>query len=299
MRIHDDIHLQGISVKTLPATIQIAHAHLRISDLRPAVEFYRDLVGLTPISSDRTGAVFSGTESGPPVLLLTEERDAAPRDRKAPGLFHLAFLYSRRSDLARALQRISDHGWTIQGFADHGVSEALYLADPDGNGVELTHDRPRANWPFRNGNLQMVTEPLDVDGLLAELHSREAAAPVLTQGIRMGHMHLQVSDLHRAEQFYHGVLGFDVTQKDYPGALFLAAGSYHHHIGLNVWNSRGARPSRQKTLGLGGFALQLSDALAVHELANRCRQTSFWAGESERGFFLHDTDGHQIEILHN
>jgi len=298
MRVHDDIDVHKSAVTSLPATTRIAHAHLRISDLRKSIAFYRDLIGMTLLSSDRSSAILAGAPGNQAVLFLSEESDARPRDPRTPGLFHIALLYPDRSDLALVFTRLNEHRWPFRGFADHGVSEALYLADPDGNGIELYRDKPREEWPLRNGNLEMLTEPLDIDDLLADLPSGKLAPSGNTPRITIGHMHLQVSYLHKAEQFYHTILGFDVTQRNLPGALFLAAGGYHHHIGLNVWNSRGARPSPQRTLGLGGFALHLGDPSAAIHIADRSRPTPPWAGESERGFFLQDGDGLRIEILY-
>ena len=285
-------------VETLPSSTRIAHAHFRVSKLESALAFYRDLVGLTVLSASRKSSVLSESPDGRPVLYLTEDPDAKPRNPNSPGLFHMALLYRERKELASAFKRLYDKQWPFQGFADHGVSEALYLADADGNGIELYIDRPRQSWPYRNGALQMVTEPLDVASLLSEIDPRASKNPTSGSGPSIGHMHLQVSDLRKAEQFYHGALGFDVTQRNFPGALFMSAGGYHHHIGVNTWNSRGASPAAPGAKGLVRFALQLNDSQFTQALSDRIRRTDSWVGESDHGFIVHDGDALQIEILY-
>lgn len=281
--------------RALPPSTRIAYARVRVLNLESAVAFYRNLVGLTVISTDGKTSVLSASAGGDPVLYLTEDSDAAPRNPRSPGLFHMALLYPERKDLALAFRRFHEQQWPFQGFADHGVSEALYLADPDGNGIELYVDRPRHTWPYRNGTLEMVTEPLNVDDLLSELPS-----PTISMsgtGAAIGHMHLQVSDLGKAERFYHTALGFDITQRNFPGALFMSAGGYHHHIGVNTWNSRGSLPVLEGTRGLISFALQLNDSNFTQILYDRTRHTEFWAGEANHGFVLRDLDNIYVEII--
>jgi catechol 2,3-dioxygenase len=288
---------QTVRINTLPLATHIQHAQFRVSNVGQAVAFYRDLVGLSALSADANEAVLSESPGGTPLLYLVESADAEPRNPRSPGLFHMALLYGERRDLALAFMRLREHRWRFQGFADHGVSEALYLADPDGNGIELYIDRPRDAWPYRGGDLQMVTEPLDVDSLLSSVSSTDSVTRTAGTGPSIGHMHLQVSSLQKAERFYHAMLGFDITQKNFPGALFMSAGGYHHHIGLNTWNSLGAPPARSAARGLLRFALRLNDAQSTRALRERMKPTEFWLGESDRGFILRDSDNIQIEIL--
>ena len=137
-------------------------------------------------------------------------------------------------------------------MADHLVSEALYLSDPDGNGIELYRDRPREEWSYADGQLQMATLPLDLRSLADELTAADGPQPTVPAGTVIGHVHLQVASIPDAEAFYHGVLGFDVTTRGYPGALFVSAGGYHHHLGLNTWHSAGSGPGEPRR---GGPAL--------------------------------------------
>jgi len=283
--------------RTLPPSTRIAHARLRVPDLDQAARFYSDLLGMVVQSTDGKVLAFSGSAGEDPILFLLEDQDPKPRDPQAPGLFHMALLYPERKDLALAFKRLYAQRWPFQGFADHGVSEALYLADPDGNGIELYIDRPRQAWPYRNGELQMVTEPLNVDDLLSALPSPGKHGPASGAGMTIGHLHLQVSDLRKAERFYHKTLGFDITQRTFPGALFMSAGGYHHHIGVNTWNSRGASPMPDGARGLTGFALELQDSAATRALSEHVRSSVFWAGESAGGFLLCDEDNFHVEIL--
>lgn len=279
----------------LPESTRIEYAHLLVRSATDSLPFYKDLVGLTEVWSRGNTTALSSSKDGSPLLLLTEDRAAALRPARSAGLFHLALLYPMRRDLAAAFVRIHEHGWQFGGLADHGVSEALYMADKEGNGIELYADRPRAQWPYKHGELEMITEQLDLNNLLSELNS--PPLPQSENGLTIGHIHLQVTNLHSADEFYHQILGFDPTQRSYPGALFVAAGGYHHHIGLNVWNSRGGLSSKEGTAGLVRFGIRLGASDAVPSFSARLRKTPYWSKESEQGIIVHDADDIQIEIF--
>jgi catechol 2,3-dioxygenase len=237
---------------------------LTVADLDRARDFYRDAIGLTELEPSN-GTVRMGT-SDAPLVELVGDPDAPSRPRGTTGLFHLAILVPSRPDLARALQRVAEAGWHLSGASDHLVSEALYLSDPEGNGIELYRDRPRDQWPVRDGSVQMATLPLDLDGVLGELRREDATAGMPT-GTRMGHVHLNVGDLGAAEAFYSGALGFEVTVRGYPGALFVSAGGYHHHLGLNTWAGEAAPAPPPGSLGLRQFEIILPspESLAFEE----------------------------------
>jgi catechol 2,3-dioxygenase len=254
---------------------------LTVADLDRARDFYRDAIGLTELPSGDE-AVRLGSD-GRPVVELVGDPDAPPRPGGTSGLFHLAILVPSRPDLARALQRVAEAGWRLSGASDHLVSEALYTSDPEGNGIELYRDRPREEWPVRDGVLQMATLPLDLDGVLGELRREDANAP-MPPGTRIGHVHLNVGDLTAAEAFYSGALGFDVTVRGYPGALFVSAGGYHHHLGLNTWAGEGAPPPPMGSRGLREFEILLPGADAISAEETRL---------GEAGFEL-DRDGDRI-----
>ena len=279
----------------LPDSTRIEYAQFLVPDLTTSVPFYRDLIGLSETWTRGNTIALSASKDRTPLILLTEDRSAKLRPAHSAGLFHLALLYPTRRYLAAAFMRLQEYGWQFHGFADHGVSEALYMTDADGNGIELYVDRRPEQRPHRNGEIEMVTEPLDLENLLSELKSpsQQQSGSALT----IGHIHLQVTNLHSAEEFYHETLGFDVTQRSFPGALFVAAGGYHHHIGLNVWNSRGGSPSIDGAYGLTRFGVRVGSGEAGKLLAARLRKSPYWLKESEQGIMVHDADDIQIEII--
>jgi catechol 2,3-dioxygenase len=266
---------------------------LATADIERVRAFYRDAIGLTALESGG-GIIRLGTEgSAEAIVELVEEPDAAPRPHGTSGLFHLAILVPTRADLARALQRVADAGWRLSGASDHLVSEALYLSDPEGNGIELYRDRPREEWPIRDGQLQMDTLPLDLDGVLGELRREDAEAP-MPPGTRMGHVHLNVGDLTAAEAFYSGALGFDVTVRGYPGALFVSAGGYHHHLGLNTWAGEGAPAPPAGTRGLRQFEIVLPNGASLAAEQDRLREAGFEPLDEDGGVRVTDPSGNSV-----
>jgi len=239
---------------------------LRVADLDSEREFYERAIGLSPIDSG-DGVARLGSD-GTPVVELDHRADAPARAPRTTGLFHLAILVPDRAALAAALARAVRAGGRISGASDHLVSEALYINDPEGNGIEIYRDRPRAEWERDGGEIRMSTLPLDVDGLLAELREDEPES-AMPDGTRVGHVHLNVADLDAAERFYSGLLGFDVTVRGYPGALFLSTGGYHHHIGVNTWAGPGAPAPAAGSRGLEWFELSVDDAPGLAELERR------------------------------
>jgi catechol 2,3-dioxygenase len=206
------------------------------------------------------------------VVELAGDPDAPPRPGGTTGLFHQAILYPTRRDLARALRRVIDSGWRLTGASDHLVSEALYLNDPEGNGIELYRDRPREEWTYAGGQLEMATLPLHLQDLMGELDGDDAGSSGAPAGTRIGHVHLNVADLAAAESFYADVLGFDVTVRGYPGALFVSAGGYHHHIGMNTWTGEGAPAPPAGARGLRWFEVELPSAGDMEAAADRLEQ---------------------------
>jgi catechol 2,3-dioxygenase len=238
---------------SLPPATQIGAVRLRVADHDALSAFYERAIGLVPLSVE-DGLAGLGVEGGPPLVELHAAPGAPPRPPRSSGLFHQAILVPSRADLAGALQRLLAAGWRLTGASDHLVSEALYLDDPEGNGIEIYRDRPRDEWVMREGQIEMATLPLDLEELLSEIPAGDAESPGrMPEGTRIGHVHLQVTDLAPAEAFYEGRLGFDVTVRSYPGALFLSAGGYHHHIGVNTWLSAGAPAPPEGALGLEHF----------------------------------------------
>ncbi len=263
---------------------------LLVSDADRSRRFYELATGLRATELD-DGAIALGTDGGGPLVELRGDGSASALDPRAPGLFHLAILLPSRLDLAIALARVAQARIPLTGASDHLVSEALYLSDPDGNGIEIYRDRPRDEWQFRDGVLQMATLPLDLDSLIGELDHHERPSPAAPAGTRIGHVHLQVSDVADAERFYSGVLGFDVTVRGYPGALFVSAGGYHHHIGLNTWNSLGSPPPRTGAVGLDSFEIVLPSADELDRVLARARAAGVETEELPDGWRIRDPFG--------
>jgi catechol 2,3-dioxygenase len=280
----------------LPDSTRIGYVHLRVSDLKQSLAFYRDLLGLKKVKRLDTTVHLSASDEQSPIVMLTEESSARPRPLHSAGLFHAAFILPDRKELAKMFKRLYDHQWPFEGFADHGVSEALYLADPDGNGIEIYADRPRAQWPRRHGELQMGTWELDLKSLFSELREKGEAWTGIHPNTTIGHIHLQVSNLQKASYFYHQLLGFDVTQQTFPGALFLSAGGYHHHIGLNIWNSKDGSPLAQDAVGLIRFGIEIPDHQTKSELKDRVVQSRYWSSAEGRQFLIRDEDNIAINI---
>ena len=280
----------------LPENTHIGSLGLRVSDLQHSLSFYRDLLGLSESNRIDSTVSLSASHAGEPIILLTEKRDARPRPPHSTGLYHAAIVLPNRRELARVFRRLYTEGWPFQGFADHGVSEALYLADPEGNGIELYADRPPDRWVRKDGQIQMVTLSLDLENLLAELPKGDDPWIGIHPETKIGHVHLQVSDLQKAERFYHELLGFEVTQRSFPGALFMSAGGYHHHIGLNVWESLGGTEPPADALGLAKFSITLPNPVERSVVRDRLLEAGISLEETGAGFLMRDDDGIAIEI---
>jgi catechol 2,3-dioxygenase len=242
------VHSVGMSVSpsppALPATLRLGAVHLTVADLDRSVAWYQQALGLRVHRHDATDAELGdGAET---VVVLVEDPQARPAGRHA-GLYHYALLYPARQELARAALRLSAGRVPIQGASDHGTHEAVYLGDPDGNGIELAADRPRESWPTGLG-YDRGPAPLDFDGLLATI-AGEAPVRHVGEGLRIGHVHLHVGDVDRGLALYRDVLGFE-EQANLGTAAFVSAGGYHHHLGFNVWKGEGVGPAPQHTAGL-------------------------------------------------
>ena len=245
---------------TLPGDAHIGQVTLTVRDLERSVPFYRDVLGFREAKRDgRTSLLGAG---GPVLIELHEHTSAVPKPRRTTGLYHFAILVPSRAALGRSLRRLSEKRWPLSGAADHLVSEALYLDDPDGLGIEIYRDRPRAEWPISNGQLAMATDPLDLQGVHDE-PGAESPWAGLDPGTVIGHVHLQVPHLDTAEQLYCARVGFEPTVRGYPGALFVAAGGYHHHLGLNTWTGIGAPPPPENAVGLRSFTIESNEIAAA------------------------------------
>jgi catechol 2,3-dioxygenase len=270
----------------------VGGVHLTIADLDRSVRFYESHLGfIVNRRDDRTAWLGAGGSD----LLVLSQCETAPRVRGTTGLYHFAILVPSRADLARSLRRLVMTETVLQGAADHGVSEALYLSDPDGNGIEIYRDRPRTEWPYVSGHLQMGAEPLDFDNLLAE-HAAPSDGAGLARATVIGHVHLHVARLADAERFYVDVLGFDLMQRYGPSAIFVSAGGYHHHVGLNTWAGVGAPPPPPGAIGLRHFTVTLPTEAAVADVMRRVRAAGVPVDAIEGGHLVRDPAGNGIKF---
>jgi catechol 2,3-dioxygenase len=238
---------------------------LSVADLERSLDYWQRTVGLRLIEREN-GSASLGTDTE--LVSLTEEPGAQP-DLGHTGLFHVALLVPDRPSLARWLAHAAREGMELTGLSDHAVSEAIYMRDPDFHGIEIYADRPRALWEGEVDRL-MTTLPIDVDDLLGELDD-PASEPFegLPDGTGVGHVHLRVADIPAAVDFYNRVLGFDVMAQAGPAAAFLSAGGYHHHVGANTWESRGASPAPPGSATLRHATIVVPDAAELDRVAGR------------------------------
>ncbi len=280
---------------SLPPETRLDHVTLATDGVERLTEFYTGTLGLA-VRAEDAGGVHLGAAEGEAFLTLVSPVGLRPAPAFSTGLYHLAVLLPSRADLARAFAHMVAAEAPFTGFSDHSVSEALYLNDPDGNGIEIYRDRPRDEWPRRGDEVRMAVEPLDVNALLAEAAASPTPWAGLPGGTALGHVHLRVSDLEAAGRFYHDLLGFDITAR-LPGALFVSAGGYHHHLGLNVWQTRGAPPPPAGSAGLAEFVVRLPRPEGLGPVRARL-QSAGWPFEADGNgsLRLRDPSGNALQI---
>lgn len=238
---------------TLPAQTTLGSFGLRVRDLKISVAFYTRFLGFQLLEPVANGVARLGA-GGHPILHLLETPDAPRPSASSAGLYHAAILLPTRADLARFVRHLIERNIEF-GYADHLVSEAFYINDVEGNGLEIYRDRPRSEWKWQNGTVQMANAQIDFDSLFASIEG-DPTWREMPAGTTLGHMHLKVGDIQLANDFYHKLMGFDIMAT-WTGALFMSAGGYHHHLGLNTWHSRGAGKTPNTVTGLNHFDVLL------------------------------------------
>jgi catechol 2,3-dioxygenase len=289
-----------IAMSTIDPSLRIGSVALAVSDLGRSADFYERVLGLPLIARDEHSARL-GADSQRPALVLSDIAAPTPLPPGATGLYHVAWLHLDRAALAETVRRIAGARWPFEGASDHGVSEALYLSDPDGLGIEIYADRPRERWerPADGQGVNMVTLPLDLDDLLAQFTGEPAQA--VSSDTSVGHVHMKVADVPRAAAFYRDALGLE-EQAQLPSAAFLAAGGYHHHVGLNSWQSQGAAGAPDSAPGLRGVEFELGDQDALEALertladAETVSPTSL-ARDGDDELTVRDPDGQLLSFV--
>lgn len=276
----------------LPPQTRMGEMHLAVADPERALRLYRDVLGFRVLRQEGDDLLLG---SGAPILRLTGTPGAPPRPPGTSGLFHAAYLLPSRADLGRLIRRLIDLQHPVEGASDHVVSEALYLRDPEGNGIEIYADRPRETWVWSERTLQMATRPMDVRGVLDAGGTEPWRG--LPAGTTLGHVHLNVGAIGPAETFYRDVVGFDVTTHYGDQASFLSAGGYHHHLAVNVWEGRGAPPPPPGSLGMRDYTVLLPDAEAVDALETRLRAADREARRDGDALVSRDPSGNVVRFL--
>ncbi|MCP8969401.1 VOC family protein [Ectobacillus ponti] len=272
----------------------VSHARLNVQNLQRSLRFYQEVIGLRILEQSNHEA--SLTADGKTALLTLEQpADVLPKQPRATGLYHFALLLPNRAELGKALRHLLHTGWPLQGASDHHVSEAIYLGDPDGNGIEIYVDRPAEAWKWEGDHVFMTTVGMDAEGVLAE--ADESPWEGLPASTIMGHIHLHVSDLQEAEQFYTKGLGMDVVLHYGSQALFVSYGRYHHHIGLNTWNGVGAPAPARNSAGLQWYTLVLPSEEMRKQVVRQLQAIGSPVTEENGRFFTEDPAGNRI-LLH-
>jgi catechol 2,3-dioxygenase len=277
---------------TLDTGLAMGRVDLSVGDLERSLGYYQNNIGLSVLDRAAGSATLG---AGSTALLHLRGQPGARVVRRATGLYHFALRGPTRRDLARVIQHFVESRTPVAGASDHLVSEALYLSDPDGHGIEIYRDRPRQHWYDAQGRFQMGTIQLDIEGVMGELGADEPAWSGLSDGTDMGHVHLQVADIAAAERFYIGVLGMD-RMASMPSASFVSANGYHHHLGMNTWAGVGVPPPPESAARLLSYEIVLSSAETLAPVLERIKAAGIALSEHERGRAVRDPSGNTIVL---
>lgn len=271
----------------------VSHVHLKVLDIERSLRFYQDVLGFKIYEKSPRAAKL--TTDGTTVLLSIEQpQEVTPTSHRTTGLYHLALLLPNRSDLGRVIKHLLKQGYPLQGAADHLVSEALYLADPDGNGIEIYSDRDPSKWIWRNDEVVMPSDPLEADELLEA--ASESTWDGLPSGTLLGHIHLHVNDMSKNLDFYVEGLGFEVVSRYGEQASFISDGKYHHHIALNTWNGVGAPPAMKESVGLKFYTINFSSKEKRDRIVSRLQAIGAMVDTEHEEFITTDPSGNRIHL---
>ena len=271
--------------------IFVGEVNIKVKNLDHSLDFYQNIMGFQVLEKAGRKAVLT-TDGKTALVTLEQPEGVVAKIARTSGLYHFAILLPSRADLSVFLRHMVQTGYPL-GAADHYVSEALYLNDPDGNGIEVYRDRPSAEWNWNNGLVEMATEELDGNGILAESDAEWSGLPA---GTVMGHIHLHVSNLKKAEEFYTKGLGFEIVSY-YPQAAFLSTGRYHHHIAINTWQGEGAATPPKNSVGLNWYSLVFPDEAARENAIKQLKQLGAQISEEADFFVTEDPSGNQIRLV--
>ncbi|ARK22830.1 MULTISPECIES: VOC family protein [Sporosarcina] len=270
--------------------IFVGQVNINVTNLNSSLEFYQKVIGFQILEqTDRKAVLTADGKIG--LLTIEQPVDVLPKEKGKTGLFHFALLLPTRADLSVFLRHLSETGFRFAA-SDHLVSEALYITDPDGNGIEVYIDRPAIEWTWSNGEVKMVSDPLDVESLLAVSDMDWDGLPADTV---MGHVHMHVADLQKAEEFYTKGLGFTVVSH-YPQAVFISTGDYHHHIALNTWQGVGASKPRENSVGINWYTLTFPNEEAIAKVIEQLQYLGASYVVEDGLFVIEDPSGNKIQL---
>jgi catechol 2,3-dioxygenase len=274
--------------------LHIGAVGLVTRDLDLLAGYYQSLLGLTVL--ERTPRLAKLGVSGITLIEIEHRPDAKPDDQRTAGLYHTAFLMPTRADLARWILHVAKNRVPISGASDHDVSEAIYLDDPEGNGIEVYSDRPQEKWRRDGQAIFQKTDPLDIDAIVREINPSTATYLSAPEGLRIGHIHLRVGSVAKAEEFYCGAIGLDVTRRR-TGATFISSGGYHHHVGANVWHSDGASRRDPDRAGLAWFSIEAADGAAFDAAGARLKAANAAVASIPGGIETADPWGTRVRFV--
>lgn len=274
----------------------VSHVHLNVMDLQRSLTFYKKIIGFQILEETNQKAILTA-DGKTPLLTIEQSENATPKQPRTTGLYHYALLLPSRADLAKLIRHFIKISYPLQGASDHLVSEALYLADPDGNGIEIYSDRPATNWKWNKDEVAMDTVPLDAQSILKEWDGKPWQG--LPAGTVMGHIHLHVAELVKTEQFYCDGLGFEVVNRYGNQALFISTGGYHHHIGLNTWNGIGAPAPSKQSVGLQSYLIELPTEEKRNTIIQRLEKLGAQIKEKNNIYTTQDPSGNLIQLTMN
>ncbi|WP_077620323.1 VOC family protein [Bacillus sinesaloumensis] len=266
---------------------------LKVTDLQRSLSFYENIIGFKVLEQQEKKVLLTA-DGKTPLVSIEQPDNITPKEPRKTGLYHFALLLPTRADLGKVLFHLVQNNVPI-GASDHAVSEALYLDDPDGNGIEIYADRPDTEWEWSNGEVKMVTEPLDGQGVLAAANGEKWNG--LPKETVMGHIHMHVSDLVKTEEYYTKGLGFDVVTRYGGMALFISTGGYHHHIGLNTWNGVGSPAPSENSAGIKQFTLVFPTEAAIQSTVENLKKIGANIEEEDGVLFTKDPSQNKIKLV--
>lgn len=272
----------------------VGQVEIKVEDLKRSLRFYKGLLGFGILEQNERKAILTA-DGKAPLIVINQPEHVSAKEIRTTGLYHFAILLPGRADLGAILKKLKDQSYPLQGGTHHGISEAIYLEDPDGNGIEIYADTPPSTWEWKNGLLVAKGKALNIQSILAEAEGKEWEG-MPSNGL-LGHIHLNVSELEKTEEFYHQGLGLDVVMKIPNQAIFFSSGGYHHHIGTNVWNGIGAPRPSENSVGMSAFSLIFPNDEARSKAIKRLLDLGYEVKEENGVLITKDPSENRIKLL--